>query len=94
MDYTKLGKTGLKVSRICLGCMSYGVPERGSHLWSLPEDQSRPFIQKALELGINFFDTADVYGGTHSEEYLGHALGIADGVDAHGGGAYLYVHAP
>ena len=74
MDYAKLGKTGLKVSRICLGCMSYGVPERGSHLWSLPEAESRPFIQRALELGINFFDTANVYSDGTSEEIVGRAL--------------------
>ncbi len=74
MEYKKLGKTGLKVSRICLGCMSYGVPERGSHLWSLPEDQSRPFIQRSLELGINFFDTANVYSDGTSEEIVGRAL--------------------
>ncbi len=74
MDYTKLGKTGLKVSRICLGCMSYGVPERGSHPWSLDEEHSRPFIQRALEAGINFFDTANVYSDGTSEEIVGRAL--------------------
>ena len=74
MDYVKLGKTGLKVSRICLGCMSYGVPERGSHTWSLSEDDSRPFFQRALELGINFFDTANVYSDGTSEEITGRAL--------------------
>ncbi len=74
MDYVRLGKTGLKVSRICLGCMSYGVPEHGMHLWSLPEEQSRPFIQRALELGINFFDTANVYSDGTSEEIVGRAL--------------------
>ena len=74
MDYHKLGKTGLKVSRICLGCMSYGVPDRGSHLWSLDEEHSRPFIQRALELGINFFDTANVYSDGTSEEITGRAL--------------------
>ena len=74
MQYKKLGKTGLKVSRICLGCMSYGVPERGSHPWSLDEAQSRPFIQRALELGINFFDTANVYSDGTSEEIVGRAL--------------------
>ena len=74
MDYSNLGKTGLKVSRVCLGCMSYGVPERGSHPWSLGEDQSRPFIQRALELGINFFDTANVYSDGTSEEIVGRAL--------------------
>ena len=74
MEYKKLGKTGLKVSRICLGCMSYGVPERGSHPWSLNEEESRPFIQRALELGINFFDTANVYSDGTSEEIVGRAL--------------------
>jgi aryl-alcohol dehydrogenase-like predicted oxidoreductase len=74
MDYTKLGSTGLDVSRICLGCMSYGIPERGAHPWSLNEEQSRPFIQKALELGINFFDTANVYSDGTSEEIVGRAL--------------------
>jgi len=61
MKYVRLGRTGLQVSRICLGCMSYGAPDRGPHPWSLPEDQSRPFIKRALELGINFFDTGNVY---------------------------------
>ncbi len=74
MEYKKLGRTGLKVSRICLGCMSYGVPERGTHSWSLPEEESRPFIQRALELGINFFDTANVYSDGTSEEIVGRAL--------------------
>jgi aryl-alcohol dehydrogenase-like predicted oxidoreductase len=74
MDYVKLGKTGLKVSRLCLGCMSYGVPERGAHSWSLPEEQSRPYFQRALELGINFFDTANVYSDGTSEEIVGRAL--------------------
>ncbi|MBW7459289.1 aldo/keto reductase, partial [Paenibacillus sepulcri] len=75
MNYVKLGKTGLDVSRICLGCMSYGVPERGPHPWSLNEEDSRPFIKKALELGINFFDTANVYSDGTSEEIVGRALG-------------------
>jgi hypothetical protein len=74
MDYVNLGKTGLKVSRLCLGCMTYGAPEKGSHAWALHEEQSRPFIQKALELGITFFDTANVYSGGASEEVLGRAL--------------------
>ena len=74
MDYVNLGKTGLKVSRICLGCMSYGISERGAHLWTLDEEQSRPFFQKALELGINFFDTANVYSDGTSEEITGRAL--------------------
>jgi aryl-alcohol dehydrogenase-like predicted oxidoreductase len=74
VDYVNLGRTGLKVSRICLGCMTYGVPERGTHPWSLPEEQSRPFFQRALELGINFFDTANVYSDGTSEEITGRAL--------------------
>jgi len=74
MEYVNLGKTGLKVSRICLGCMSYGTPERGSHPWSLPEDESRPFYERALEAGINFFDTANVYSDGTSEEFLGRAI--------------------
>ncbi|MGI4981961.1 MAG: aldo/keto reductase [Janthinobacterium lividum] len=74
MDYVKLGRTGIDVSRLCLGCMSYGVPERGPHPWSLPEEQSRPFIKQALEAGINFFDTANVYSDGTSEEIVGRAL--------------------
>ncbi len=60
MESVNLGKSGLKVSRLCLGCMTYGVPERGAHPWSLDEEQSRPFYRRALELGINFFDTANL----------------------------------
>jgi aryl-alcohol dehydrogenase-like predicted oxidoreductase len=74
MEYRKLGHTGLEVSRICLGCMSYGDPNRGTHAWSLSEEQSQPFIKKALDLGINFFDTANVYSLGASEEILGRAL--------------------
>jgi aryl-alcohol dehydrogenase-like predicted oxidoreductase len=74
MEYTKLGRTGLDVSRLCLGCMSYGEPGSGSHPWTLNEEQSRPFIRKALELGINFFDTANVYSDGTSEEIVGRAL--------------------
>lgn len=74
MEYIRLGKTGLKVSRICLGCMSFGVPERGSHPWSMTEEASRPFFARALELGINFFDTANVYSDGTSEEIVGRAL--------------------
>jgi len=74
MEYINLGKTGLKVSRICLGCMTYGEPLRGAHPWSLPEDVSRPFFAKALEAGINFFDTANVYSDGTSEEFLGRAM--------------------
>lgn len=74
MDYVKLGNTGLDVSRLCLGCMSFGVPERGKHRWVLNEEQSRPIIKRALELGINFFDTANVYSDGTSEEIVGQAL--------------------
>jgi 1-deoxyxylulose-5-phosphate synthase len=72
MKYKNLGKTGLKVSRICLGCMSFGLKEERE--WGLDEEQSRPFIKRALELGINFFDTANMYGTGKSEEVLGRAL--------------------
>src|SRR5271167_3973114 len=74
MEYTKLGHTGLDVSRICLGCMSYGGGNLGNHAWSLPEEESRPFIEKALEAGINFFDTANRYSLGNSEEILGRAI--------------------
>jgi len=74
MQYTKLGRTGLDVSRVCLGCMSYGEPDRGSHSWTLGEAASRPFLKKALDLGINFFDTANVYSDGSSEEIVGRTL--------------------
>src|SRR4051812_17886714 len=74
MEYTKLGNTGLDVSRICLGCMGFGDPERWIHKWVLDEENSRPIIQRALELGINFFDTANVYSIGRSEEIVGRAL--------------------
>ena len=74
MEYTKLGRTGLDVSRICLGCMSYGGGNRGNHAWSLGEEESRPFIKRALEAGINFFDTANRYSLGNSEEILGRAV--------------------
>src|SRR5215211_6964812 len=74
MEYIRLGSTGLKVSKICLGCMTYGVPERGTHPWTLDEEQSRPFIRQAVEAGINFFDTANVYSDGTSEEIVGRAL--------------------
>jgi aryl-alcohol dehydrogenase-like predicted oxidoreductase len=73
VEYIRLGSTGLKVSRICLGCMSYGQTGEGGQ-WALNEEQSRPYIQRALELGINFFDTADVYSNGMSEEVVGRAL--------------------
>lgn len=74
MDYIALGRTGLEVSRICLGCMSYGSPESATQPWALPEAESRPFFRQAVELGINFFDTANVYSGGASEEVTGRAL--------------------
>jgi len=74
MQYTRLGHTGLKISRLCLGCMSYGAPERGRHPWTLDEAASRPFIRRAVELGINFFDTANAYSEGTSEEIVGRAL--------------------
>ena len=74
MEYARLGSTGMKVSRICLGCMGFGDATRWIHKWVLNEEDSRPVIQKALELGINFFDTANVYSLGASEEILGRAL--------------------
>jgi 1-deoxyxylulose-5-phosphate synthase len=74
MNYVKFGKTGLGVSRLCIGCMTYGIPDRGSHPWTLDEENSRPLIKQAIELGINFFDTANVYSDGTSEEILGRAL--------------------
>src|SRR3984885_13320235 len=74
MDYIKLGSTGLEVSRICLGCMTFGIPDRGAHTWTLADEKSGPIIKRALELGINFFDTANVYSDGTSEEIVGRAL--------------------
>src|SRR3954465_15440904 len=74
MDYVKLGTTGLDVSRICLGCMSYGVADRGNHSGTRGGEPSRPFVRQALEAGINFFDTANVYSDGTSEEIVGRAL--------------------
>jgi aryl-alcohol dehydrogenase (NADP+) len=74
MDYVKLGSTGLDVSPICVGCMSFGEPGRGNHPWSLDEDQARPLIRQAVEAGVNFFDTANVYSAGSSEEITGRAL--------------------
>src|SRR6201997_4139903 len=79
MDYVNLGKTGLRVSRICLGCMTYGQPatgkiKPGSHAWALNEEESQPFLRQSLDLGINFFDTANVYSAGASEEVLGRFL--------------------
>ncbi|MFE0584722.1 aldo/keto reductase [Pantoea vagans] len=74
MKTIKLGTTDLQVSRLCLGCMTYGEPTRGNHAWTLPEASSRPLIQQALNAGINFFDTANSYSDGSSEEILGRAL--------------------
>ena len=74
MEYQKLGSTGLDVSRICLGCLNFGEPERGIQSWSMGEDDTRPLIRQAIEAGINFFDTANVYSAGSSEEILGRAL--------------------
>ena len=74
MKIKKLGRTGLDVSPLCLGCMTYGIPERGPHSWTLREDESRPLIRRALDLGFNFFDTANFYSDGTSEEILGRAI--------------------
>ncbi|MEU9338460.1 aldo/keto reductase [Streptomyces sp. NPDC048290] len=74
MQYVKLGSTGLDVSRICLGTMTYGVPDRGDHSWTLEEDAARPLIRQALDAGITFFDTANRYSDGTSEEIVGKAL--------------------
>jgi aryl-alcohol dehydrogenase-like predicted oxidoreductase len=74
MRYVKLGRTGLEISPLVLGCMTYGVADRGTHAWTLDEEESRPFIRKALDLGINCFDTSNFYSDGTSEEILGRAL--------------------
>jgi aryl-alcohol dehydrogenase-like predicted oxidoreductase len=74
MDTIKFGNTGLEISKLVLGCMTYGIPDRGTHAWTLDEEKSRPLIKKALDLGINFFDTANVYSDGTSEEIVGRAL--------------------
>jgi aryl-alcohol dehydrogenase-like predicted oxidoreductase len=74
MRYVKLGSTGLEVSPVCMGCMSFGTPELGNSSWSMPEDDAQPFFRRAVELGINFFDTANVYSEGTSEEITGRAL--------------------
>ncbi len=74
MQFTRLGRTGLQVSRLCLGCMTYGEPSMGAHPWTLPEADSRPLIRQAVEAGINFFDTANIYSNGSSEEIVGRAL--------------------
>jgi len=74
VKYVRLGKSGLKISRITLGCMSYGVPERSAQVWTLNEVHSRPFFKTALELGVNFFDTSNSYSDGTSEEILARAI--------------------
>ncbi len=74
MKYTTLGKTDIKVPHICVGCMSYGKPSEDFHLWTLGEDETRQMVKHALDLGVNFFDTANCYSHGTSEEYLGKAL--------------------
>jgi 1-deoxyxylulose-5-phosphate synthase len=74
MKYKNLGNTGLKISELCLGCMTFGVPERGDHPWTLAEEQSRPLIRQAVDAGINYFDTANSYSDGTSEEIVGRAL--------------------
>lgn len=74
MEYTRLGQSGLTVSRLCLGTMGFGTPQANFHQWVIPEEESRAIIKRALELGVNFFDTANVYSSGTSEEVLGRAL--------------------
>src|SRR5436853_1245243 len=74
LQIVKLGRTGMDVSRLCLGCMTFGVPDRGAHPWTLDEERSRPIIRRALELGVNFLDTANVYSDGTSEEIVGRAV--------------------
>lgn len=74
MEYTKLGNSELRVSRLCVGCMSFGDPESKMHAWTLNADESEALLRRALDLGINFFDTANTYSAGTSEEYLGRAI--------------------
>ena len=74
MKYTQLGNTGIEVSRICVGCMSYGKPSKDFHLWTLDQEETTKMIKHALDLGVNFFDTANGYSHGTSEEFLGKAL--------------------
>ena len=94
MDTLRLGDSGLQVSRVILGCMSYGDPDRGNHSWSLPLDESRQFFRRAIEGGITTFDTANVYSDGSSEEITGTLLQEEDaGVIREGGPAdFLLVH--
>ena len=74
MQYTRMGRTDLTVSRVALGCMSYGDPSAGLHTWTLDEDAAQPFFRQAVELGVTFWDTANVYQRGTSEEYVGRAV--------------------
>src|SRR3954453_15480156 len=74
MRYTTLGSTGLEVSVICLGCMSFGVSDRGNHAWTLDEAASRDLIKQSLDAGVTFLDTANVYSDGTSEEFVGRAI--------------------
>ncbi len=74
MQYTKLGNSELSVSRICLGCMGFGDAQCGQHSWTIDEEHSREIIRRALELGVNFFDTAIAYQSGTSEQYVGRAV--------------------
>jgi aryl-alcohol dehydrogenase-like predicted oxidoreductase len=74
MDYVRLGNSGLKVSRLCLGCMTFGDPNAGSHEWTLGAEKTKPIMTRALDLGITFFDTANVYSAGTSEEIVGRIL--------------------
>ena len=74
MEYTRLGSSGLRVSRVGLGCMSYGVAATGMHQWTLDEDEAAPYFRQAVELGVTFWDTANVYQGGTSEEFVGRAI--------------------
>ena len=74
MKYSKLGNSDLKVSRLCVGCMSFGNPDSNFHSWTLNADESEELVKRALDLGINFFDTANIYSSGTSEEYLGKAI--------------------
>jgi aryl-alcohol dehydrogenase-like predicted oxidoreductase len=74
MQYTNLGKTDIKVSRICVGCMSYGAPSEDFHLWTLGQEETTKMVKTAYDAGVNFFDTANTYSHGTSEEYLGKAI--------------------
>lgn len=74
MQYAKLGNSDITVSRLCLGCMSFGDPASNMHAWTLDPDATEEIVKHALDLGINFFDTANSYSAGTSEEYLGRAL--------------------